>query len=185
MKINEEKSNYMVLSKSKDKFATRLTINSKTLDREQEMVHLGVWLTEDMSWNKHVSEMCRRAYPRVKMLSKLKYVGTSTEDLIILYCLLIRSLTEYCTVLFHSSLTIRLRNKIEVIKKTCLRVILCEMYVDYESALEMCGLQELHTGREHRSLQFALKCLKNKNTTNMFPHNPSTDPHELRHREKF
>ena len=59
------------------------------------------------------------------------------------------------------------------------------MYVDYESALEMCGLQDLHTRREHRSLQFALKCLKNDNTTNMFPHNPSTDPNELRHRDKF
>ena len=118
MKINEEKSKYMVLSKCKDKFATRLTINSKTLDRAQEMVHLGVWLTEDMSWNKHVSEMCRRAYPRVKMLSKLKYVGISTEDLIILYCLLIRSLTEYCSVVFHSSLTLRLKKtKLKLFKK--------------------------------------------------------------------
>ena len=185
MKINEDKSKYMVLSKSKEKFATRLTINSKTLDRAQEMVHLGVWLTEDMSWNKHMSEMCRRAYPRVKMLSKPKYVGTSTEDLIELYCLLIRSLTEYCSVVFHSSLTLRLRNKIEAIQKTCLRVILGEMYVDYESALEMCGLQKLDTRRENRSLQFALHCLKNEITINMFPHNPSTDTHELRNREKF
>ena len=100
MKINEDKSKYMVLSKSKEKFATRLTMNDKTLARTQEMIHLGVWLTEDMLWDKHISQMCRRAYPRVKMLAKLKYVGTSVDDLIELYCVLIRSLSPSFTVPF-------------------------------------------------------------------------------------
>ena len=59
------------------------------------------------------------------------------------------------------------------------------MYVDYDSALEMCGLQRLHMRREHKNLQFALRCLKNKTTMPMFPPNPSTDTHNLRYREKF
>ena len=73
------------------------------------------------------------------MLTKLKYVGMKTEDLIELYCMHIRSLTEYCSTVCHSSLTQKLSNKIEAIQKTCLRVILGVMYVDYNAALDICA----------------------------------------------
>ena len=185
MKINESKSKYIVFSRAKEKFATRLTINSKPLDRVEEIIHLGVWLTEDLSWNRQISDICKRSYSRIKMLTKLKYVGVSTQDLIEIYCIYIRSLTEYCSTVFHISLTLKLINKIEAIQKTCLRVILGVMYVDYNSALEMCGIDSLHMRREHRSLQFALKCTKHLLNQKLFPLNPSIDTHEVRNREKY
>ena len=185
MKINESKSKYIVFSRAKEKFAIRLTINSKPLDRVGEIIHLGVWLTEDLSWNRQISDICKRSYSRIKMLTKLKYVGVSTQDLIEIYCIYIRSLTEYCSTVFHSSLTLKLINKIEAIQKTCLRVILGVMYVDYNSALEMCGIDSLHMRREHRSLQFALKCTKHQLNQKLFPLNPSIDTHEVRNREKY
>ena len=185
MKLNENKSKYMVLTKSKDRFATRLSVNNQTIDKTNEMVHLGVWISEDLTWNKHISELCKRAYPRVKILTRLKYVGTSEDDLIELYCLLIRCLTEYCSVAFHSSLSIPLSNKIEAIQKTSLRVILGVMYVDYQSALEMCGLDTLYARRENRSLHFAINCTHHKPNKSMFPLNPSTYTHNMRRREKY
>jgi hypothetical protein len=129
--------------------------------------------------------MCKRTYPRVKMLTKLKYVGTQTEDLIEIYCLFIRSLTEYCSIAFHSSLTQKQNNKIEAIQKTCIRVILGDMYVSYTAALEMCGLDTLHMRREKRSLQFGLKCVRHPTNKTMFPLNPTVDTHNIRNREKF
>ena len=42
MKINESKSKYIVFSRAKEKFATILTINSKPLERVEEIIHLGV-----------------------------------------------------------------------------------------------------------------------------------------------
>ena len=59
------------------------------------------------------------------------------------------------------------------------------MYVSYEAALEMCGLEALHVRREHRSLEFALKCVRHETNKNMFPLNPSTDTHPVRNREVF
>jgi hypothetical protein len=47
MKINSSKSNYQVFSRSKENFATRLTINNETIDRKSIVKILGVWLTED------------------------------------------------------------------------------------------------------------------------------------------
>ena len=82
------------------------------------------------------------------MLSKLKYVGVPTEDLLMVYSLHIHSVTEYCSTAFHSSLSQKLSNKLEAIQKTCLRVILAEMYIDYISALEMCAIQSLFDRRK-------------------------------------
>ena len=62
------------------------------------------------------------------MLTKLRYVGVKTEDLIKLYCMYIKSLTEYYSTAFYSSLTHKLSNTLEGIPNACLRVILGVMY---------------------------------------------------------
>ena len=98
---------------------------------------------------------------------------------------MIRNITEYCSTAFHNSLTQKLSNKIEAIQKASLRVNLGVMYVSYEAALEMCGLLTLHGRREHRSLQFALKCTKHHINKDLFPLNPTLDEHEVRNREVF
>ena len=123
MKLNETKSKYMAFSRSRGEFDTRLKIYAKHIERIYEMIHLEVWPSHDLTWDKHISEICRRAYLRVRLLAKLKYVGVNIDSLVELYCLLIRSLTEYCSTAFHSSLSIRLNNKLEAIQKTSLRVI--------------------------------------------------------------
>ena len=59
------------------------------------------------------------------------------------------------------------------------------MYVNYHSALEMCGIESLHIKREHRSLKFELKCRKHNMNQTMFPLNPSKDTQEVQNREKY
>ena len=99
------------------------------------------------------------------MLAKIKYVGVSTEDFVELYTL---HITDCCYTAFHSSLSQRLSNKLEGIQKACLRSILDVMYVDFDSALEMCGLKSLHARREHRSLLLQLNVPTIKITSQFF-----------------
>ena len=121
----------------------------------------------------------------MSMLTKLKYVGIRIEDLIDIYILYIRSLTEYCSVSFHSSLTLEQSNKIERIQKTCLKVILSEMYVDYEAALEMTGLDTLYDRRVDRCLKFSLKSIKHERNQKLFPLNSNFGSMNTRHSERF
>ena len=76
-KINTRKSNYIFFSRLKTtKFQTRLSMDGMKIDRQEYVKILGVWLSEDISdWSKNTSEICRKAYSRVGMLTKLKYVG--------------------------------------------------------------------------------------------------------------
>ena len=171
MLLNENKSNYIIYTRSKQAFSTRLKLNDLPLERLSVTKVLGVWLQEDMGWDANTKQICIKAYSRVSILSKLKYAGICTDDLITIYSLFIRSLTEYCSVVFHSSLTLNQTHKLEAIQKTCLRVILDVNYVSYDAALEMCGLETLSSRRNKRQLTFALKCVKSDFNKSMFPLN--------------
>ena len=119
------------------------------------------------------------------MLTKLRYVGVQTEDLIDVYKLFIRSIIEYCSVVYHSRLTEEQSNKLKRIQKTCLKIILSEMYVEYESALEMTGLSSLKSRRIRRCLDFSLKSIKHPKNKKMFPASDKNPLYKMREKEAF
>ena len=171
MQINELKSYYLVFTRTKREFATRLTINNKFLERLNVAKVLGVWISEDGSWAKNTKEILKKGYSRIGFLSKMKYAGVNIDDLLELYQLFIRSCTEYCSVAFHSSLTESESKSLERLQSTCLKVILQEDYVSYSNALKMTGLQTLYDRREERCLSFSLKSIKHTQNSRFFPLN--------------
>ena len=118
------------------------------------------------------------------MLTKLKYIGVNTQDLIEIYTLFIRSRAEYVSVVWHSSLTLEQTKIIENIQKTSLKIILGENYVDYPTALEWTGLSELSVRRQNQCLAFAKSSLKYPIGSKMFPLSHEHDQN-VRNREKF
>jgi hypothetical protein len=187
MKLNEQKCNYMVFSRSETEVATRLSLNGNTLDRIEEIKLVGVWITTWLDWEKNTREICKKAYARLTMLTKLKYAGVPREDLITIYILYIRSLLEYCSVVWHSTLTDEMSHNLERVQKVCLKVILGEEYEGYSSALEKCGLETLSTRREGRCLQYGLKSLLHPVHSKKFPVNPHilNNIHDTRNSEHF
>ena len=127
MRLNESKCNYMVFSRSNTEFVTRLHINDHLLEKVESIKLLGMHISQDLSWDRNCQEICRRAYSRLSLLTKLKYAGISTEDLIEVYILFIRSIIEYCAVVYHSSLTVKQSDKLES--------ILGDMYISYTVSL--------------------------------------------------
>ena len=187
MKMNSDKTKYMVFSRSEKEFATRLTVKGATLERIEETKLVGVWLTTWLDWDKNTRETCKKAYARMTMLTKLKYVGVDTADLIHIYILYVRSLLEYCSVVWHSTLTKEQDHDIENVQKVCLKVILGSEYPGYEDALKFCGLDKLSERRENKCLQFGLKSLLHPVHKSMFPVNPQilTNPYNTRNSEHF
>ena len=165
--------------------ATRLTMNSKTIDRVEEIKLVGVWVTTWLDWDKNIREICKKAYARMTMLTKLKYVGVKEEDLLNIYVLYIRSLLEYCSTVWHSTLTVEQSKNIENVQKLSLRIILGSEYVGYAEALRWSGLDSLNERREHKCLVFGLKSLVHPVHHKMFPVNPETSLLATRKREHF
>ena len=177
MKLKESKTDYQVFTRARDRFATRFTVNDKFIERKEVSKLLGVWLQEDGTYETNTQKLCQQGYARLSMLSKLKYAGVSKDDLLHLYKQFIRSKLEYCSVLFHSSLTLQQSASLERCQAVCLRVILGE---------DVSGLDLLSDRRLSRCLDFSLKCTKDENTSRFFPKNPNLDlTLEARNREEF
>ena len=68
---------------------------------------------------------------------------------------------------------------IERVQKNSLRLILKEKYISYENALEATDLQTLEARRQDLCKRFAVKCVKNERTSEMFPLDLT------RHRNKY
>ena len=185
MKLNEDKTKYMVFTRSHTEIATRLTINGNTLERIEEVKLVGVWLTTFLDWDKNTRELCKKAYARMTMLTKLKYVGTPIKDLIEVYILYIRSILEYCSVVWHSTLTTDQERSLENVQKLCLKIISGSNYIDYEEALNTFELERLSKRRKSKCLKYGLKSLLHPVHSDTFPVNEHvlTDKYEGLSRE--
>jgi hypothetical protein len=169
MQLNTAKCNYVIFTRSQEQFVTRLTVNGNKKDQKTAVKILGCWIDDDAEkWTTNTKELCKGAYALLSMLSKLKYTGVSTEDLLEIYRLFIRSRAEYMAALWHSGLNLDQEKKIENIQKASLKIVLPEMYIDYETALEISGLEKLSTRRQNRCLTFAKKFQKNPQTAKIF-----------------
>ena len=120
-----------------------------------------------------------KAYTRIQMLTKLKYAGIKREDLIDIYKLFIHSVAEYCSVVFHTSLTKLQIKKLETIQSTCLKIILGEDYESYENALKITSLKSLFDRRCERMSKFAIRCVKDKFNSQIFPLNENEKNREV------
>ena len=65
MRLKESKTKYIIFTRSRQDFATRITVNNKLIERQQYVKLLGVWLQEDGGWEKHVKETYKKAYRRM------------------------------------------------------------------------------------------------------------------------
>ena len=106
------------------------------------------------------------------MLTKLKYSGSSKEDLIHIYKQFVRGKLEFSSVVWHSSLTERQSRSLERCQAVALRIILGEMYISYEAACEMTALEKLLDRRSSRCLEYGLKSSKALAELKVFPQKP-------------
>ena len=185
MKLNPDKCSYIIFSRAKVDFVTRLSVDGTKIYQKAATKLLGCWIDEDAgTWSTNTRELVKSAYSRISMLTKLKYTGVKIEDLIDIYKLFIRSRAEYLSVTWHSSLTVAQSHKIENIQKTSLKIILAEDYNDYPASCERTGLLMLSDRRKNRCLAFAKRCLSNPQTKDMFPLNRHSSL-DIRNTEKY
>ena len=125
----------------------------------------------------------KRAYKRLTILRHLATFDVPKKELVQIYILFIRSVLEQSFVVWGSSITEEESNSLEQGQKCSLRIIYQDKYISYQNALINANLIELPERRKKLSLRFALKCLKNPKTSNMFQLNENYK--NTRNCEKF
>ena len=77
---------------------------------------LGVTLSNDFTWNRHVDCIVKKAAKRVQMSYQLKRAGISQLDLVTVYIRVVRPVLEYVCPVWHTSLHKYISDSIELIK---------------------------------------------------------------------
>ena len=62
MTINRDKSNFIIFSRSKQEFTTRITISQDKVDRIPVIKLLRVMLQEDMGWQENTKQICKSLF---------------------------------------------------------------------------------------------------------------------------
>jgi len=123
MNINIKKTKEMLLGSTTNNRPPALLLNGHPVDRVKSYKLLGLHITDSLRWNEHVSSICSKAATRLHFLKQLKRAAMSTEDLIYYYQSVVRPVTEYACVVWHTSLTKGQSKLLESVQKRAIKII--------------------------------------------------------------
>ena len=140
-----------------------LMIAGKELEVVSSTKLLGLTVQSNLCWDIQVDVMVNKASRRLYMLNRLKRFGVPVKDLLSVYGSYVRPVIEYATPVWHGCLTIEQSNRLELIQKRALRIIIgTNNYTSYTEALELTGLPTLHSRRLQLCYKFAAGCTKSE-----------------------
>jgi hypothetical protein len=185
MRFNVAKTKEIVFnfSRQNQTLPPRLVLGDNVVEQVTEAKILGVILRSDLKWNSHVSSIIKKANKRLYLLRLCKRAGVHTADLITIYTSLIRSVLEYCSAVWHTSLPQYLHDDIEKVQKRALTTIFGS--ADYNECLSRAKISTLFDRREQQCKKL-FNCMTNDTHKlhDLLP-SPRNLPHDLRHKKPY
>ena len=123
MNVNTRKTKEMLIGNIRANPPPTLQLHGHSIERVQSYKLLGLYVTDTLKWNEHVSRICSKAAQRLHFLKQLKRSAMSTDDLLYYYQSVVRPVTEYACVVWHTSLTKRQTKQLEAIQRRALKII--------------------------------------------------------------
>ena len=125
----------------------RLNLRGHPLEIVSHHKVLGLVIQDNLKWNGHIAMIVKKASKRFHILRVLKRGGIPPHELILIYYALIRSVLEYCCIVWHNNLPAYLADSIERVQKRALDIILPGMR-SYREALSRLHCSRLDERRD-------------------------------------
>lgn len=159
--FNALKTEVMLISNVFHDYNFEFKLNNSSLEIVDVHKHLGVYISSDNKWNKHIESIIASASKQIAYLRKLKYI-LPEETLNKLYCTYIRPLLEYASEVWDGC-TITDSNRLEQVQLTAARIVtglptfssLCSLYSE-------TGWETLAERRRNKKLTLLHKIINNK-----------------------
>lgn len=154
------------------------------IDSVESFKFLGIYISSDLSCTKHCDVMVKKANRRLYAIRKLKGARVKENNLVAVYCSLIRSILEYGSVAF-AHLPNYLSNTLEGIQKRALSIIYPES--SYDVALKRSNLTTLVSRRADACCRFIESIQPNNPLYHIIKHNCAVrvdKPYNLRHKSE-
>ena len=153
MALNTEKTKTMVItfSKSEARFDP-INIRGNVIENVDHFKLLGLHINDKLTWDNHVTFICKKASQRLYFITLLKRAGVLESDLITIYCSIVRSIMEYVAVIWHPGLTKDQSKMVEHVQKRAMRIIYPDSH--YDNALVQANIKRLSVRRDEMCQNF-------------------------------
>ena len=143
LKANPEKFQAMILGKKTYDF--HFKIGNVEIDKETSINLLGVNLDNKLTFSKHISNICARVHNQIQVIKRFRHILSSSTKAR-LYKAFIMPHFQYCSTIWHFC-GARNSEKLELLNKHALRIILSDNVSTYEVLLEKLDLVGLSKRR--------------------------------------
>ena len=188
MKVNASKTMVLCISDSRTYKASAYVVDPEgnEIDSVNKIKILGVNFTDKPDMAGQVEAVCRKFRSRIWVLRHLHHNGFSQADLLKVYKSVILPCHDYCSNVYHSSLTLSQTVVLERLQVKALKAIY-GYEPSYRELIEKSGLTTLRARREARELAFARKCATSDRFAWWFPlHEAVRDTRaQARYKEEF
>ena len=181
-----KKTKNLIFNFTKDhQFSAEIRLKNENLEVINKTKLLGAIITSDLKWHENTKFIVKKANRKMIMLHKFSKFTNNKSHLIHIFKSQVRGVLEYCSTVWHSSLTKADCEDIERVQKAAMRLIMGNKYQGYKAALQQMKLESLKDRREKMALNFAKKSLKMENFCKLFPLNHPKHLMKKRDQEKY
>ena len=83
--LNPQKTKFMILSRKRHKPQPILFLNGTVLEQITHFKYLGIWVSDDLTWNNHIEAICSKAHRHLGYIFSMFSQYCSPENVIHLY----------------------------------------------------------------------------------------------------
>ena len=170
MRVNSSKTMVLTVSDSRTYKAAAFIkdLQGNEIDCVEKLKILGVHFSSRPDMADQVDAICKKFRARIWILRHLHHNGFVEEDLLKVYKSVILPCHDYCSNVFHSSLTLSQTVILERLQAKALKAIY-GYEPSYRVLMEKSGLTTLRARRENREIVFARKCATSPRFARWFP----------------
>ena len=137
--LNTDKTEFVIFRKPRKKINfnnVKIKLNGKRLSPSSHIKYLGILIDENLSWNFHITELCKKLNRANSMLSKIRYY-VDKNTLRCLYFAIFSSHMSYCCQIWGQIGNHHL-NKILSLQRSALRIL---NFLPFRSDVSNCFLE--------------------------------------------
>ena len=162
MSLNPSKCKFMLISRKRNRINNppMITINGQILESVPTFKYLGLLLTSDLSWSKHIEGACTKAKKILGLLYRRFYQHADQDTLRQLYISIVRPHMEYAAPVWDPHLR-KDQDLLESTQKFACKMITRKWDKGYDELLNMTNLPSLADRRLYLKLCSLYKIVHN------------------------
>ena len=166
LRFNQAKCKILSMRKNADTTNHIYNIEGNLLDRVQEMEDLGITVTQDLKWSKHISKICKKARKQLGLITRTLSFQAPIPAKGTACIAMVRSIVEYGSSVWSPKTKAHLK-EVERIQRKMTNYILCNPRYDSPNQTRLITLNLLPTTFRREIIDITLLLKSIHNETNL------------------